>query len=149
MTCLQIYLSICLIKCVVESFFWIGYVICLVLLDIFFEILTLFMHHFSDFSEPLYACYPELSGESLISISLKSISGIWVIWNIVCCFFSFLVCVGFCTLDKTAISPSLNRVVFCRRSTAEELFQSAQPKLLFASQTFMVVQATFFVLGAS
>ena len=119
--------------------------ICLVLLDKLFEILTLFMHCYPNLGEHLYDCYFELSGESLISLSLKCISGVLFVWNIVYFFFIFLVCVGFCTLGKTATSPSLNRMV----SVGDELCHSAQPKLLVSSQTFMIVQATFFVLGVS
>ena len=64
--------------------------ICLVLLDILFEILTLFMHCYPNLGEHLHDCYFELSGESLISISLKSISGVLFVWNIVYFFLHFL-----------------------------------------------------------
>lgn len=99
------------------------------------------MHCYPNLSEHLHDYYPELSGESLISILLKSISGVLFVWNIVYFSSFFFVCVGFCTLDKT-VTLSLSRVV----SVGDELL-SFSGKLFVASQTFS--PATFFVLGAS
>lgn len=100
------------------------------LLDILFEILTLFMHCYPNLSEHLHDYYFELSGESLISILLKSISGVLFVWNIVFFFFIFFVCVGFCTLDKTVTSPSLNRVVSVGDLREGDLSPQSSPSFL-------------------
>lgn len=53
--------------------------------------------------------------------------------------------IGFYTIDKTAISPSLERVDLCRRWN----FHSALPQLLVISQTSVHVQAVDYILHSS
>lgn len=90
-----------------------------------------------------------VSGKSLISILLKLFLEIYLIMLFVTSplFFSFTftLCVSFCTLAKT-ITSSLDR-----RSRVEKecCCQSAWPELLLVSKTFVIFQATVFILGGS
>lgn len=56
--------------------------------------------------------------------------------------FSSTVCTGFWTLDKIAMSSSLDHMTTYRRGT----LWSHPPKLLVVSRTLVIVQANFFVL---
>lgn len=51
-------------------------------------------------------------------------------------------CPGFCALGKTATSPSLEGVAFIDESSYLNL-----PWLLVASQTFVTVQAAYFIFS--
>lgn len=82
-----------------------------------------------------------------ISILLRSVSGVSscsFVWNIFLCFFIFSGCVDFYTMDKTAISPSVDRLVLYRRWTL-----SAWPEPLVVFQSLVIVQTAFFVLSGS
>ena len=78
------------------------------------------MHCSPDLGDHPYDCDFELFIRNLfISISLRSILGFYFTllfgkYSPVSSF-SLTFCVGFCALDKTAPSPSLDGVVLCRR----------------------------------
>ena len=96
------------------------YDFCLVLFNIFFVLKFSF---YSCISLPtlvnnfMTMILRFLWGKSLIIISLRSVSGYLsrsFVWNIFPYFFTFLVSVHLCGLEKTATSPGLGRLILCR-----------------------------------
>ena len=77
------------------------------------------------------------SGKSLASVSSDFVSGdlSCFAWDIFIYSFFLTFCVGFCTLDKKATLPVLKEWFL-----VDEPHQLAQPELLVACQTFLIVQ---------
>ena len=79
------------------------------------------MHCSPDLSEHIYDCCFELLITEIMYLCfiMKSVSGgvflvcLFETYSLVSSF-SLTLCVGFCALDKTATSPSLDRGVLCR-----------------------------------
>lgn len=105
---------------------------------LFVEILNLFMHSFPDLSE-LTAIILNW-GNSLISISITLVSGelFFCLGHIPVSSFSLILYVDFCALDRIATFPLLTDWSHVRY----ELCQSAWPKFLVSSQTFVIIQVT-------
>lgn len=105
------------------------------------------MHCFPDLSELTAIILNSLLGNSLISISITLVSGdlFFCLGHIPVSSFSLILYVDFCALDRIATFPVLTDWSHVRY----ELCQSAWPKFLVSSQTFVIIQVTIFVLSGS